>query len=258
MARNKWKKWTNNPLKSKMNVIGPVSKNEDVLLNEYKALRAEVSRMQSAAKKRIARSHAAGFVNLLENIDQVKQSYTKVKDFQRLAKKKQQEEIIALREVVTDLQTALDRPFSSLEGMRDYLEKFKKVNTRNPNNAEKTIIQAFYDKFRWSADNNESNLEANKSIQQYEAHLKVEELMDAIDADTTLTDDEKEDLQRFLRQKLMGDKPDYDSQIPGMSIEEILEKYPEYQKYVRKMEQTAIAKFNLDSANLTNSPTNIF
>ena len=250
MARNKWRKWTNNPLKRK---IGPLS-----TIDEFKALRAEVTRMQSAAKKRIARSHAAGLVNLLENIDQVKQSYTKVKDFQTLDKKKQREEITALREVVKDLQTALDRPFSSLEGMRDYLEKFKKVNTRNPNNAEKTIIQAFYDKFRWSADNNESNLGANRSIEQYDAHVKVVELMDAIDADPNLTDDEREDLKRFLRQKLNGDKPDYDSQIPGMSIEEIIEKYPEYQKYVRKLEQTAIAKFNMDSANLTNSTTTIF
>ena len=79
MARNKWRKWTNNPLKYK---IGPLS-----TIDEFKALRAEVTRMQSAAKKRIARSHAAGFVNLLENIDQVKQSYTKVKDFQKLDKK---------------------------------------------------------------------------------------------------------------------------------------------------------------------------
>ena len=250
MARNKWRKWTNNPLKYK---IGPLS-----TIDEFKALRAEVTRMQSAAKKRIARSHAAGFVNLLENIDQVKQSYTKVKDFQKLDKKKQREEVTALREVVKDLQTALDRPFSSLEGMRDYLEKFKKVNTRNPNNAEKTIIQAIYDKFRWSAEDDESNLGANRSIEQYDAHAKVQELMDAIDADKNLTDDEKEDLKRFLRQKLNGDKPDYDSQIPGMLIEEIIERYPEYQKYMRQVEQTAIANFNMDSANLTNSTTTIF
>lgn len=258
MARNKWRKWTNNPLKSKMNVIGPVSKNEDVLLDEFKALRAEVSRMQSAARKRIARSHAAGRINLLENIDQVQKSYTKVRDFQKLAKKKQQKEIIALREVVTDLKTALDRPLSSLEGMRNYLEKFKKVNTRNPDNAEKTIIQAFYDKFRWSADNDKSNVDAIRSIEQYDAHARVEELMDAIDSSTTLTDDEKADLKRFLRQKLMGDKPDYDSQIPGMSIEEIIEKYPEYQEYARKLEHTAIAKFDADPANFTNSTINIF
>lgn len=249
MARNKWKKWTNNPLKYR---IGPLS-----TIDEFRLLRAEVTRMQSAAKKRIARSHAAGFVNLLENIDQVRQSYTKVRDFQKLDKKKQREEVEELREVVKNLQTVLDRPFSSLEGMRDYLEKFKKVNTRNPNNAEKTIIQAFYDRFRWS-DNDESNLGANRSIEQYDAHAKVQELMDAIDADTNLTDDEKADLKRFLRQKLIGDKPDYDSQIPGMSIEEIIEKYPEYQKYVRKLEQAAIAKFNMDSANLTNSTTSIF
>lgn len=250
MARNKWRKWTNNPLKYK---IGPLS-----TIDEYRALRAEVTRMQSAAKKRIARSHAAGYVNLLENIDQVKQSYTKFKDFEKLDKKKQREEVTALREVVKDLQTALDRPFSSLEGMRQYLKDTKKINTRNPNNAEKTIIQAFYDKFRWSADNNESNLGANRSIQQYDAHQKVGELMDAIDADTNLTDDEKEDLKRFLRQKLIGDKPDYDSQIPGMSIEEIIKKYPEYQKYVRDLEQAAIAKFCLDPDNLTNSTTTIF
>ena len=250
MARNKWKKWTNNPYKYK---TGPLS-----TIDEFKALRAEVTRMQSAAKKRIARSHAAGFVNLLENIEQVKQSYTKFKDFQKLDKKKQREEVAVLREVVKDLQTALDRPFSSLEGMRQYLKDTKKINTSNPNNAEKTIIQAFYDRFRWSADNAESNLDANRSIQKYDAHEKVGELMDAIDADPNLADDEKEDLKRFLRQKLIGDKPDYDSQIPGMSIEEIIEKYPEYQKYVRKLEQAAIAKFHMDPENLTNSTTTIF
>ena len=250
MRRNNWTKWVNNPLKYK---IGPLS-----TIDEFKALRAEVSRMQSAAKKRIARSHAAGFVNLLENIDQVKQSYITVKDFQKLAKKKQREELIAIREVVTDLQTALDRPFSSLQGMRDYLKNVKKINTSNPTNAEKTMMQAFYDKFRWSGDPHESNLEANKNIVQYEAHLKVQELMDAIDADTTLSDDEKADLKRFLRQKLIGDKPDYDSQIPGMSIDEIIEKYPEYRKYVRRLEQAAIAKFNLNPDNFSNSPTNIF
>lgn len=250
MRRNNWTKWVNNPLKYKITALSTA--------DEFTMLRAEVTRMQSAAKKRIARSHAAGLVNLLENIEQVKQSPMKVRDFQRLSKKEQREEIIAMRGVITDLETALNRPLSSLQGMRDYLENVKKINTSNPNNAEKTMIQTFYDKFRWSDDPNKSNLEANKTIVQYEAHLKIQELMDAIDADTNLTDDEKADLKRFLREKLEGDKPDYDSQIPGMSIEEIVEKYPEYQKYVRKLEQTAIAKFNMDSANLTNSTTNIF
>lgn len=250
MRRNNWTKWVNNPLKYKITALS--------IADEFKMLRAEVTRMQSAAKKRIARSHEAGFVNLLENIEQVKQSPMKVRDFQKLSKKEQREEIIAMRGVITDLETVLNRTLSSLQGMRDYLENVMKINTSNPNNAEKTMIQAFYDRFRWSDDPHKSNLEANKNIVQYEAHLKVQELMDAIDADTTLSDDEKADLKRFLRQKLMGDKPDYDSQIPGMSIEEILEKYPEYQKYVRELEQTAIAKFNMDSANLTNSTTTIF
>ena len=262
MARNKWRKWTNNPLKSKMNVIGPVSKNEDVLLNEFKLLRSELTRMQSAAKKRIARSHESGVVNLLDITVGVRESATKTTDFKKMAKRKQVEEITKLRKVVTNLQRAMDSPCSSLEGMREYLEETKKINTRNPTKGERTIMQTFYDKFRYITDNgtedNNGNQNSYNAIQREDKYNSVQELMDAIDADKNLTDDERADLKRFLRQKLNGDKPDYDSQIPGMSIEEILEKYPEYQKYMRQVEQTAIAKFNMDSANLTNSTIHIF
>ena len=262
MARNKWRKWTNNPLKSKMNVMGPVSRNENVLLDEFKLLRSELTRIQSAAKKRIARSHKSGVVNLLDITVGVGESATKTTDFKKMAKRKQVEEITNLRKVVTNLQRAMDSPFSSLEGMRQYLEDTKKINTRNPTKGERTIMQTFYDKFRYITNNgtedNNGNQNSYKALQSEDKRNSVQELMDAIDTDKNLTDDEKEDLKKFLRQKLNGDKPDYDSQIPGMDIEEILEKYPEYQKYMRQIEQTAIANFSMNSDNFANSSTHIF
>ena len=262
MARNKWRKWTNNPLKSKMNVMGPVSRNENVLLDEFKLLHSELTRIQRAAKKRIARSHESGVVNLLDITVGVRESATKITAFKKMTKRKQVEEITKLRKVVINLQRAMDSPFSSLEGMRQYLEDTKKINTRNPTKGERTIMRTFYEKFKYITNNgtedNNGNQNSYKAIQKEDKRNSVQELMDAIDADKNLTDDEKEDLKRFLRQKLNGDKPDYDSQIPGMDIEEILEKYPEYQKYMRQVEQTAIANFNMNSNNLANSSTHIF
>ena len=231
-------------------------------IDEFRSLRAELTRMQSAAKKRIARSHAAGLVSLLDITVGVRDSAIKTTDFKKMAKRNQVEEITKLRKVVTNLQHAMDSPFSSLEGMRQYLEDTKKIDTRNPTKGERTIMQTFYEKFRYITNNgtedNNGNQNSYKALQNADKHNSVQELMDAIDANKNLTDGEKEDLIRFLRQKLNGDKPDYDSQIPGMSIEEIIEKYPEYQKYMRQVEQTAIANFNMAPSNLTNSTTTIF
>lgn len=230
----KFEKWTNIP---KADSIGP----HDVA-EEFELLRREKMRLRGISKKRIERSKEQGFDNILIGVDRT--IPMTVKELQALPKQRQYDELEALRSEVDDLHKALNRQLSTVSGIKAYLTEHKGINFSKPlTSGEQTIVQAF---------------NTNTDLVMLQAHLSIQELMDDIDASTDLSDDEKEDLKRFLRQKLNGDKPDYDSQIPGMTIEEIIEKYPEYQDVLRKAEEAAIANFNMDSANLTNSTTTIF
>lgn len=227
MAR-KFEKWINNPLKYK---IGPLS-----TIDEFAMLRREMVRLSSIAEKRIKRSSEAGFNNILKDADMPKPMTNK--EFRALPRQKQRDELTTLRKNVTALQTKMEKQLSSISGTKAYLKTKKGIDFSTPlTSAEETIINEFKTNF--------TNIQKN---------LDVKELMDAIDARTDLSDSEKTDLKNFIRQKLEGEILDYDAAIPGMSIEELIEKYPEYQRILKESEAKIAAKFDSDPNNLTNSP----
>lgn len=230
MARKKFERWLNNPLKYK---IGPLS-----TIDEFAMLRKERVRLLSVAEKRIKRSTEAGFDNILIGMDRTKPMTNK--ELKALPKQKQREELDNLREKVTDLQKALEKPLSSLSGTKEYLTAAKGIDFSTPlTSAEKTIISTF---------------KTNNNFADLQKHIDVQELMDAIDARTDLSDDEKTDLKTFIRQKLEGEMLDYDAAIPGMSIEELLEKYPEYQRILKESEAKIAKIFDSNSNNFNDSP----
>lgn len=227
MAR-KFEKWINNPLKYK---IGPLS-----TIDEFAMLRKEMVRLSSIAEKRIKRSSEAGYDNILKDTDLTKPMTSK--EFRALPKQKQREELTTLRKNVTTLQKTMEKQLSSLSGVKEYLTAKRGIDFSTPlTSAEKTIINDFKTNF--------TNLQK---------HFDVKELMDAIDARTDLSDDEKTDLKNFIRQKLEGEILDYDAAIPGMSIEELIEKYPEYQRILKESEANIAAKFDSDPNNFNDSP----
>lgn len=230
MARNKFERWLNNPLKYK---TGPLS-----TIDEFAMLRKEMMRLRSIAEKRIKRSSEAGFDNILIGTNRTKPMTNK--ELQSLPKQKQREELTKLRENVTALQNAMEKQLSTLSGIKKYLTATKGIDFSTPlTSAEKTIINTF---------------KTNTNFADLQKHISVQELMDAIDARTDLSDDEKTDLENFIRQKLEGEALDYDAAIPGMSIEELLEKYPEYQKILRESEAKIAARFDSDPNNFNDSP----
>lgn len=230
MARNKFEKWLNNPLKYK---IGPLS-----TIDEFAMLRKEMMRLRSIADKRIERSTEAGFDNILIGIDRTKPMTNK--ELKSLPKQKQRKELDKLRENVTELQKAMEKQLSSLSGTKEYLTATKGIDFSTPlTSAEKTIISTF---------------KTNNNFADLQKHIDVQELIDAIDARTDLSDDEKADLKKFIRQKLEGEILDYDAAIPGMSIEELLEKYPEYQRILEESEAKIAARFDSNSNNFNDSP----
>lgn len=227
MAR-KFEKWINNPLKYK---IGPLS-----TIDEFAMLRKEMVRLSSIAQKRIERSSEAGFDNILKDANMTKPMTNK--EFRALPKQTQRDELTTLRENVTALQTKMEKQLSSLSGVKEYLTAKKGIDFSTPlTSAEKTIIDEF--------KNNFTNVQK---------HYDVKALMDAIDARTDLSADEKTDLKNFIRQKLEGEILDYDAAIPGMSIEELIDKYPEYQRILKESEAKIAAKFDSDPNNFNDSP----
>ena len=227
MAR-KIERWINNPLRYK---IGPLS-----TIDEFAMLRTEMVRLSSMAEKRIKRSSEAGYDNILKDTDMTKPMTNK--EFRSLPKQKQRDELTTLRKNVTALQKTMEKPLSSLSGVKKYLTANKGIDFSTPlTSAEKAIINEFKTNFT-----------------NTQKHLDVKELMDAIDARTDLSDDEKTDLKNFIRQKLEGEILDYDAAIPGMSIEELIEKYPEYQRILKESEAKIAAKFDSDPNNFNDSP----
>lgn len=230
MARNKFERWLNNPLKYK---IGPLS-----TVDEFAMLRKEMMRLRNIAEKRIKRSSEAGFDNILISTNRTKPMTNK--ELKSLSKQKQREELAKLRENVNELQKAMEKQLSTLSGTKEYLTATRGIDFSTPlTSAEKTIISAF---------------KTNTNFADLQKHISVQELIDAIDARTDLSDDEKADLKNFIRQKLEGEILDYDAAVPGMSIEELIEKYPEYQRILKESEAKIAAGFDSNPNNFNDSP----
>lgn len=199
---------------------------------EYYRVRKEFMRVRANALKRIKRAGAAGFDNVLAMYEL--SIPTLNEDFQAMPESRQSRKLSELKTDLSNLQKAMNSELSNLRGIK---AEFKSRTGYDPiftgprfdaySDRNKTAIARELEKF-------------NRNIYGIQQHLEVEKLMDSIDDRTDLTDEAKEELKRLIRLKLDGDKPDYDDSIPGMNIEEIIERFPEIWKKAKELEQQSI------------------
>lgn len=206
----KFNKWVNNPYKRK---TGPLT-----LQQEYDMYRHEVMRMNTIAKKRIQRSKEQGFTNILLETDRRKPMTTN--EFSKLSKEEKEVQLKLIKDRTVSMWNYMDLPTSSIGGYKDMIKeayknkgigniKFDFVSGMSESDAFKVI---------------QSRIE--KDIEGLTSHYKTQQLFDEIDADTTLTAEEKKDIKTYIRSLLKGEYFDYD-QAYFYTIDEIKKMLPD-------------------------------
>lgn len=197
------------------------------LYDEFYWKRKELMRLRSIYKKREARAKQAGLYDAtyLSQITQGQLGYmlptkkTKPGDdmdlfsldsFLRRDERAQEQHIQQLDRKIQNLQEMLDNPLTSLRGLRNYLKyelKTNKIDMQSPKVLEK---------LKRYRENPEGTYKG----------AKVKAIMDAIDANPTLTEDEKKKLKALIHERLnRREKVDYSDWILewDVDIKEILE-----------------------------------
>lgn len=219
---------------------------------EYYRVRKEFMRVRANALKRIKRSENAKFDNVLAMYEL--SVPTPNEDFQTMPALKQDRKLAELKEDLANLKQAMTSELSTLKGIKAEFTKrtgyepiFTGPQFTTYTAQRRTAIGHALEKF-------------NQNIYGIQQNLEVKKLMDSIDARTDLTDEAKEALKILIRQKLDGDKPDYDDAIPGMTIQEILEKYPHMWQRAKELEQQSIEalKNSIDAESLISDDAEVF
>lgn len=184
---------------------------KDKLYIEFREQTRELQRLRSIYRKRAKRAEAAGLFEstYLSQIDDISLGYKVSKDgktiegdnfsakgFKAMSEYDKRQMIIQAEKKVDYLTKTLANPMSSLSGLKDFLKKELKTEKLDMSSAQ---VRAKLDSFQ-------------KNLEGYYKHANVARLMDAIDARTDLTDDEKTAMKNLIRTRLTkGEKVDYDS-----------------------------------------------
>lgn len=219
---------------------------------EYYRLRKEFMRVRANALKRIKRAENAMFDNVLSMYEL--SIPTSNEDFQTMPALKQHKKLAELKEDLSNLKGAMNSELATLRGIKAEFTKrtgyepvFKGPQFDTHSARRRTAIGHALEKF-------------NQNIYGIQQNIEVQKLMDSIDARTDLTDEAKKELKILIRQKLDGDKPDYDDAIPGMTIQEILEKYPKMWERAKELERESIEalKNSIDAESLISDDAEVF
>lgn len=219
---------------------------------EYYRVRKEFMRVRANAIKRIKRAENAKFDNVLAMYEL--SIPTSNEDFQTMPALKQGRKLAELKEDLSNLKGAMNSELANLKGIKAEFTKrtgyepiFTGPQFTTYSAQRRTAIGHALEKF-------------NQNIYGIQQNIEVQKLMDSIDARTDLTEEAKAALKILIRQKLDGDKPDYDDAIPGMTIQEILAKYPEMWQRAKELEQESIEalKNSIDAESLISDDANVF
>lgn len=196
----------------------------DTLYDAFREQTREIQRLRSIYRKRAKRAKEARLFEstYLSQIDDISLGYKVSKDgktiegdnfsakgFKAMSEYDKRQMIIQAEKKVDYLTKTLANPMSSLKGMKDFLKKELKTEKLDMSSAQ---VRAKLDSFQ-------------KNLEGYYKHASVTRLMDAIDARTDLTDDEKTAMKNLIRTRLTkGEKVDYDSWFIewDVDIEDIL------------------------------------
>lgn len=197
---------------------------KDNLYTEFREQTKEIQRLRSIYRKRAKRAKEAGLFEstYLSQIDNISLGYKVKKDgktierdnfsakaFKAMSEYDKKQMIIQAEKKVDYLTKTLANPMSSLSGVKDFLKKELKMKKLDMSSAMVST----------KLTNIQQNLEG------YYKHANMTRLMDAIDARTDLTDDEKSEMKNLIRARLnRKEKVDYDSWFLewDVDIEEIL------------------------------------
>lgn len=185
---------------------------KDKLYTEFREQTKELQRLRSIYRKRAKRAKAAGLfkstylsqinnitlgykVNTKDKVTIEKDNFS-AKEFKAMSEYDKKQMIIQAEKKVDYLTKTLSNPMSSLKGVKDFLKKELKKNKLDMSSK---LVRAKLDGFKQNPE---------KAFK----HANMTRLMDAIDARTDLTDDEKSEMKNLLRARLdKEDKVDYDS-----------------------------------------------
>ena len=197
---------------------------KDNLYTEFREQTKEIQRLRSIYRKRAERAKEAGLFEstYLSQIDDISLGYKVKKDgktiegdnfsakaFKAMSEYDKKQMIIQAEKKVDYLTKTLANPMSSLKGVKDFLKKELKMNKLDM--SSKTVSTKL------------TNIRQN--LEGYYKHANMTRLMEAIDARTDLTDDEKDEMKKLIRARLdKDDKVNYDSWMLewDVDIEEIL------------------------------------
>lgn len=206
----KFERWVNNPYKRK---IGPQSMDK-----EYEAYRKEVMRIRDIANKRIGRSKAQGFDNILIQMD--RRVPMSNREFKGLSKAEKSVELQKIKSRTKDMWNFMDLSTSTVGGFKSMVDDIIKTGKLGMMKFEGLQGLSYSVAFKVI----QSRIEAN--LAGMTAFDKTQRLFDEIDADPELTDDEKRDIKEYIRALLEGEYFDYD-QAYYFTIDEIKRMLPE-------------------------------
>ena len=197
---------------------------KDNLYTEFREQTKEIQRLRAIYRKRAERAKKAGlfentYLPQIDNINlgydveddgkTIKGDHFSARDFKTMSDYEKQQMIIQAKRKVDYLTKTLANSMSSLQGMKNLLKKELKMKKLDMTSAQ---VQVKLDNFR-------------KNPEGSYKHANVVRLMEAIDARTDLTDDEKTAIKNLIRTRLTrGEKVDYDSWFIEweVDIEELL------------------------------------
>lgn len=185
---------------------------KDKLYSEFREQTKELQRLRSIYRKRAKRAKAAGLfestylsqinditlgykVNTKDKVTIEKDNFS-AKEFKASSDYDKKQLLIQAEKKVKYLKNTLANPMSSLTGVKDFLKKELKTEKLDMSSAQ---VRAKLDSFQ-------------KNPEGAFKHANVTRLMEAIDARTDLTDDEKTAMKNLIRTRLTrGEKVAYDS-----------------------------------------------
>ena len=207
----------------------------------YNIRRMEIMRLRKNAKSRIKASEQKGWANLLSQMDM--SIPMSLKEFKKLSNTEKRQILGETQDRAKELRNAMKKRTASLRGVRqmanDIIEG-RDVGTNvnveglKLSDAIKVIQAAF-----------------NAKIDKWQAHDEVRQIMNEIDNDSTLTTEEKNDIKKWIREKLRGEVFDYGA-VYTYSMEElrkmkntIVEELKQANLYINSIPQETIT-INLD------------
>lgn len=188
----------------------------------YNIRRMEIMRLRRNAKTRIKASESEGWRNLLSQVDM--SIPMSLKEFKKLDNVSKQKTLGEIQTRAKEFRETMSKKTASLRGVKqmakDIIEgrdiSSVKVEGLRLNDAIKVIQTSI-----------------NENIAGWQKHDEVKNLIDEIDDDTTLTEEDKKYLRKWIKEKLKGEVFDYGA-VYTYTIEELKKKKDSIVEELRK------------------------